>query len=470
MITVKISGTEYRADTRISIRQQAGSLSTSNIDVLVDDGAIPGPLEKVIISNDGTPIFLGFIESAETPTFSSGEEVKLWRLSVYSANKLFDFRLVNNSWQGKYTHEIVSDIFSEYIETEGITLGEISTTEYYHEVYSISYMKVADVLAELAETLDAIYTIDENGKFYFLVRDSIDMYDAPEHLTALKEMKRTGEVRTEQIVLGATEETSTQNFSEIWDSDQSIITVGYQISAIDGITINGTPAGVGIIGLDEADTSKTFLYSVGSQVITVNNSASVKPTTSDIVAGVYKGYYDIIVISENEELKTQIAALNSTSGKIEHVLTDETIENYSDASNLSGALLDKYSEFESEVTCKTLGLDYTGLYTGWRLAYDDLGIVGDYVITERNIEDFGEELLISLKLKNKGLFSRYGTVLKTRDKNKQREIIVYRQSFISNDLMIRDKVFANDYGMMYFPSSGTDLIDPFIGDVYFSCK
>jgi hypothetical protein len=455
MISVRINDNPYRAAERFTIRSTSGSMSTSSVDVLIGDNTIPQALQPVQIFDGETAIFFGYIESAESPVFSTALEPKRWRLNIYSGEKVFDFRLVNDAWQEKYTHEIVADIFTDYIETEGITLGEISVLDYFYETYTSSYQKVSQVLEELAQLVDAQYFISEDKKFYFLKRDAISIVDAPEHITALQKSQTAIDVRTVQTVLGASEETSNQTENFVWVTDQKTATLGYQVSSVSGITINGTPVEYGVRGIDEADTDVSFLYEFGSQIITVNDNATTKPANTDNVVIVYKGYYDIIVVTENEQLKEQIATLNGTSGRIEYVETDETIDNYLDAQAKADALLAQYGEMESEITCKLDSTDYTSLLTGWRFAYPELGVAGDYVIVERTIEDFGpDKLRVSLKMKNKGFFSRYGTVFKRRDKKEKRVVVVYKSSLFGDNLSLVDVPVFELGGMVYYPTSG----------------
>jgi hypothetical protein len=470
-VTIEINGREYNADRRFSIRQQSGSRSTSQIDVLVTDSdQVPVSLESVQIFDDATPIFFGFIREVDSPTFSSGEEVRRYRCSLEAAEVIFDTRLVAEAYTGLYTHEIVTNLFNDYISDEGITLGEISITERYYESWAADYLKLSDSLDELADAIGAVYFISPAKEFYFLKRDDITFEAAPTNITGLKKKESGTKLKTIQTIFGASEETSAQTASEIWVTNQTNFTVDYQISSIVGITINGNPAEVGLLGVDEADTDITFLYSPGSQIISVNANATTKPSASDIVVAVYYGYYNIIVTSENSQLLQEIATLNGTSGRREAIKTDQTIDNFADADALASNLLEEHSIREETINAICHDFSKSELYKGWTINEPALDIVGEYVIVERRIEDYSEEKFrISVKLKNNGLFSRYGTVLKDDEKKVRPAALIYKNAFAEDNFNFSEEYLFNIGDIISSPqrSGQTALSDPGLMEVFY---
>lgn len=458
---IKISGVEYRVADTYNITQQAGNISSSTIDVLVEEGQdIPVTLQDVeILDNEGNPFFWGLIQNKVSPNFSTGAEVKRYRLSLVSGETIFNFRRASEAFENKYTHEIVQTLFDNYISEDGITLGEISVSDNFYITYNFQYTKLYDVLTELAEAINASFYISPDKKFYFVTRETFEKIPAPEHISDLQYDENNGDIRTVQIVTGASEETSAQTESTTWDTNQSSIILGYNVKSITGITINAIPVGVGILGVDEEDTSKTFLYQVGSNTITLNANATVKPSPGDIVVVIYSGFFDIVITNINDQLQQQIAALNGTSGKIENVFTDETIDNVTDADSKANSLLDQFSEREVEVSCLTHDLENSELLKTWIFNYPDLGIVGEFVICERDISDFGDMSLIRLKFKSKNFYKKYGTVFKDSTKEVRRDLKIYKQSSIGDTVNVTDEVSIESAGLVFWPTSGT-FTDP----------
>jgi len=195
--------------------------------------------------------------------------------------------------------------------------------------------------------------------------------------------------------------------------------LGYNVSILNGVTINGSTATIGIRGIDEGDASITFLWKYGEPNLTVNRDATVKPVSGDIVVAVYVGFFAVEIIAENESLKDEIAALSGTSGKIEYLEVDTAIENAEDGEAYANSLLDRYAVREETVTGFYVSDDTTesALSSKWTLSYPALDIENDFVVVERRIlyHDPGQEK-VYFKLKNVNFYSRYGTVLFKNDK------------------------------------------------------
>jgi hypothetical protein len=465
-LEVLIGAETYRVADTYSIKQQGGAVSTSDIDVLVEsDQEVPLSLSPCTISSDSVPFFWGIVRSVQSPQFEGGLEVQRYRLTVQSGEVVFNNRLVSEAFVNKYTHEIVAELFTNYIEAEGITLGEISTTTQLYENYNCQFAKLYDVLTELASDIGATFEVTPGKVFNFITRGSFDLIDAPERITQLRIEEDAGSLRTVQIVTGASEETSDQTENNIWLADQTAMVLGYQVSNITGFTINGSPATFGYKGVDEGVASITFLYEVGSNIIAVNSAATVKPTTGQNVICVYSGYYDIIVTNKNDQLAESIMTLNGTSGLIEVVHTDETIDTFVDADAKATALLEQNNERAMTVSCSIQGLDDTDMFLIWDIKRPDINIVGQYVIVERLISSFGADMWVKLKLRNKGFLSQYGTVLTNKIKRKNETTKVYKQSAIGDTVHVTDALQIVQAGMTYYPTA-SDFTDPVLDGFY----
>ena len=461
-LSVEISGVSYRMENNFSIQQQAGAVSSSDIVIQVlPNQDVPRSYSECTIYDDTTPIFWGIVQAIESPEFSSGFEARKYRLQLQSGEAVLNNRLVSEAFTNQTTTDIVNALFTGYIESEGITLGDVSDIDYTYKNFNCSFTKLYDVLYELATDCNGAFYISADKKFYFLVRESFIQMDAPEHITGLKIEEENGDLRTVQIVTGASEETSLQNVGQFYVAGQSAFLLGCQIKSIYGITINGTPAGVGVLGVDDEDTSKTFLYEVGSNTVTLNSNATTQPADGDLVVIVFIGYYEVVVTNVNDSLASSLASLSGTSGLIEQVYTDETIDNFADADARSRALLDAYGEREQTISCTARFLEDTELFLLWNFDLPDQRITGQYVITERNITNFGtENYWIRIKLRNKNFFQRYGTVLVSPTKQKGKDTKVYKSSNISDSISISDAYTFDLGGLVAYPTDGATFIDP----------
>lgn len=453
ILTAQINGEEYEMASDYSISQQAGSVSRSTCQVLVGDGQdYPRVFEACTIYSGETPIFSGDITSVESPAFATGKEVIRVKLNVDSLESRAKRRRISISRTETYTHEIIQEIFDDYISQEGIALGAISTTDRLFKDWNASFYSAFDALNELADDAGAQWYISPDKKFYFVLKTDIETITAPERISGLRLTESAGDIRTMQTVVGASEETSNQTQSVYWANDQYNVTLNYQVSEIIGITIEGVPASFGVIGVDEDDTSKTFLYQYAGQIINLNDNAVTKPTTGDLVVITYKGFYDIIIINTNEGLKTEIASISGSSGIIENILSDETITNNTDADAKANALLDENGERVQEVNCQLPDVAGTDIGTAWTMDYPELGIAGTFVVTEKNISDYVDRFYVKLKLKNKNLSSRYGQVLKKEVKEVRPDTKVLQTITISDKIRRPTEVVEFAEPVSVFPA------------------
>lgn len=467
-LKVLIDELEYTADTGYTITDLAGSVGSADLVVKVPAGsAIPRAFASCQILADNVPLFWGIISAVSSPSWSSGYEVAKYAVSVQAGESLFNNRLVSESYVSKYTHEIIADLFDNYIAAEGLTLGQIDTTTQQYDKYNCSYTPLAQILSELAYDVGFTYYVSADKKFYFISRTSFTEIPAPAHITKVQLEEEAGDIRTRQIVTGATEETATQTEGVYWAADQTIMPLGYQIGTITGVSINNVPCGVGILGVDDEDTTKTFLYNSGGQQLTLNAYATTKPATGANVVCVYKGYFDVVVENDNSALIAEIQGLNGTSGLIEKITTDTTIQTYVDAETKCQALLSQYSEREQTISCDARSIEDTARFMLWTFNLPGQNITGSYAVVERTIRSFGvDSVWISVKLKNKNFFARYGTTLVTKTKTAGGAAKVYKNLSFSETVETSDSFVFDSAGIIFYPSTNAALNDPGLPGFY----
>jgi len=444
-LTATINGVDYQLASDYAITQQAGSVSRTTCQVKLAAGqAYPRVLAGCTIYYGEVPLFSGDITSVDTPSFATGKEVIRLKLQIDSLEARLKRRRISISLDQVTASEIIQEIFDTVISQEGITLGAISTTSTEYENWNASFYSCYDAVQELAKKEGAQWYISPDKKFYFILKTDIETIPAPARVSGLRLSESIGDIRTSQTVVGASEETSNQTHSLYWTADSYNVQLNYQVSEIVGITINGTPAGVGIIGVDEEDLTKTFLYQYGQKNINLNRDATVKPTAGDLVVIIYKGYFDIIIENTNESLKAEIASISGSSGIIENILSDETIESDTDADTTATALLNENGERVQEITCELPDVAGTDIGTAWEVNHPTLGIAGVFVVTEKNISDYVNNFYVKLKLKNKGFSSEYGKVFKKDEKKVRPETKVYNTMTV-NDVIKRPLDTAEIY-------------------------
>jgi hypothetical protein len=464
-ISCLISGVEYRITNKYSIREQAGQTSSSSIDVLAGNKPVPVSHQKVQLFEDAVLFFAGFIISVDSPVYSSVYKDNIYNLQVVNMEAILSRRLVSGAWKNKLTHEIVRSIYDEYLQEEGLTLGTIAEFDRLYLSYVVPRLKASDVMQELGDEIGAIANVSASGVFSFVSRGDFPVVAVPDQITNIKQSENGQTLRSVQILSGAKAETSTLTRGFVWIADQADAVLGYQVAEEPAATINGTPATFGLIGVNEQDTDKTFLWRYGNNVVIVNANATTKPVAGDIVVFVFKGFYSIEVLVENETLKNEIAMMSGTSGKIESVVVDTSVTRQEDGEETANGLLREYGGREETITLDCHDVIASKTLNQWYLNYPELNIVGDYVIVERTITDLYDKKKVSLKLKNKGFYSRYGQVYNKNNRqinnlSVRSDDLVIKQSSFTEQTTTTDTWIIQPATLQYYPGDGTDLCDP----------
>jgi len=195
----------------------------------------------------------------------------------------------------------------------------------------------------------------------------------------------------------------------------------------------------------------TILHDFGLVGI-VFDAVGSRPATTDEVEITYFGIFDIIIDKINDSKQQELAALNGSSGIIENVYTDETIDNQSDAENKAAALLDLYSEEETEIKLDCHDMDKSQLLKQWEFDYPEKNIVGKYVITSREITSFGANALrCTITLNSKNFMRRNGKTLNPKKKNVGRDIKIYKSSDFGDTVNATDSVVFGNTTLTCYP-------------------
>ena len=203
-VEIKISGVSYRGVNDYQVRQQAGAISTSQVTVEIGDNPRPRTLQSIQILIDSVVVFSGIINQCDFPEYSTGYENRECKISAQSLEVVLAWRLVTHNFYNKYVHEIVAEIFTDYIAAEGITLGSISTTTLRIDSYKKTSESIQSILSDLASRLHgASFYISPDKKFYFLVAEDLATVEAPTHLSGMQLSEGIGSLRTIQEIKGS---------------------------------------------------------------------------------------------------------------------------------------------------------------------------------------------------------------------------------------------------------------------------
>jgi hypothetical protein len=160
--------------------------------------------------------------------------------------------------------------------------------------------------------------------------------------------------RNGQYILGGYQQTVSQTEVRKGDSTTQSWTMGYQLSAVPTITVNGVAKVVGLKGTSGSD----FYWAQGDAVIT-QDSGATKLTSSDTLQVVYIGQYPSVIYAQNSGQIAYQASIDGTSGIIEDVEQDATLTSLSNGLSEAGQLLTRYAQ-------QGVQLQFTTLQTGFQ--------------------------------------------------------------------------------------------------------
>ena len=427
-----INGVEYPTLVDFTITDKAGSKTSSDITVDATGRAVPVSGDIVELMDGADTVFWGVCGIPRSPKYQSGRERKLYLITCGNANSLLGRRIANVAYQNYTVSAIVNRLYALYVSGEGIALGAISDISVTIERYTASNYNLQTALNELADLVGATWYVGSDRKFYFLTVDDFKRFprvvDATFMLgTDLQHKTTDYSMRTVQYIAGATDTTSPQTETFAYDGEQKTFTTSFPLVREPQIYVNNVQvpaANIGVNGLDDSSESVVWYYSYNSQTITYRGSVLV---TGDVVKVIYTGQFPIRVAAYNDTKIAEVAQLTHTSGMIESVYLAASTKTTADAQQLAQSLIQQYETATGEISLwlkseqlYRLGMELsdTDLLTQVSFDLPQLGITGDYVITERsiapyecNLTDYARQLKISLKLKDRDLLKTYAQTI-----------------------------------------------------------
>lgn len=430
----RINGTAYEMTNNFSIAEQAGNKSSTTINVLVEGQPVPlaGDVVEIIDTYDNSIAFWGIVGIPSSPKYSTLFDKQIYSIICSGANALLSNRIINVAYQNYTITQIVQDLYGKYIAEEGITLGAISNVAITYEVYTASNYNLQAALNELADACSAVWKIDENKVFSFVVSDDFAVFphtiDSNYLLGAeIQHKTKDYNTRTVQYISGATDTTSTQTENFIYDGEQDTFTVSFALVKKPVIKVNGTTVAsskIGVNGIDDGNPNILWTFSFGSQTITYKGSAM---TANSTVTVVYTGQFPIRLASYNWNKINAIAALTGTSGLRENVYIATDVRTTKDAQQLASSLLSQFESETEEVSfyllsdqLYALGLTLADVDVLTQMTIDllEINIQGTYVITERKLSpayadmtDAKDKYKVDLKLMSRNYLKSYGEIL-----------------------------------------------------------
>ena len=319
--TVKIDGTAVEVvKGSINVADQIGERSTASF-VIVDTAGtgsyVRGNTVEIYDLADDL-YFAGFIGIPEKVRM--GKSGLIHPITCIDNHYLADKRLVIKSYANQTLAYIVTDIWTDYLDAEGITIGEVQTGPVIVEAI-FNYVKASECFNALEELTGYIWYIDKNKKLYFIARDTTA---AAWDLDGVTRRPSKGSVhldesnpqyRTKQYIRGGTGTTAEQTENFTGDAATVAFTVGYPVALEPTVSVDAAGKTVGIKGID---TGKDCYWNKGDATVTFDTA----PANATAVSIVYYGQYPMISVAADDLAQAARAAIEGGTGITEEIVTE----------------------------------------------------------------------------------------------------------------------------------------------------
>lgn len=220
----------------------------------------------------------------------------------------------------------------------------------------------------VSEALDAIVQAASNAgiPYYWLIDMYKRLWVVPYNTVVssnivdgsfqenIKVKRANPKFRSQQIVLGGVTQTVQQVETRKGDNSTTVFSMTYDLAMVPTITVNGVAKTVGINGVD---SSQDWFWNKGSKDIT-QKSGATKLISTDTLSVTYIGQYPNAAISQNAAQVSARAAIDGTSGIVEDVINNDSLNDANSALQTASANLTLYGQDGLQLTFDTMESDF----------------------------------------------------------------------------------------------------------------
>jgi hypothetical protein len=323
------------------------------------------------------PLFSGFIDYPKRRRMSPTSTECYWTIKCIDNHYVADKRIAAESYTGQTAAFIVNDLFTKYLQPEGVTLGTVDTGPTIAEMI-INYQSVAKALDVLAAKSNFVWSINVGKELNFAERDTevapfaIVETDIERETGILSDLAEAAPFyRNRQYIRAGKDITGPQVETRTGDGVAVAFAMGYPLNQVPTITLGGAPQTVELKGIGVA---ANWYWAKGDPIIT----AVVAPGVGVPVQCTYIGEYNIIVRADDLLAQAANKAVEGGTGLVEVMGDEPNINDRNDAFAIAVARLEYYGVIGKQFTfpIRQWGLQpgqiVTVTHTPYGLAADDL--------------------------------------------------------------------------------------------------
>jgi len=365
----------------------------------------PGHQVEILDFDNTTVLFAGSIEQVDDMLlWTPGGNKLQTRCTAVGWEQVADRFLVSDTAHQIYTGQtlkaIVEDLVATYLAADGVTATGLPTGPTLERVILGYTNRVSDAFNELSKLSGYWWRMDtaRNVEFYqpsTAAASGLSITSSSaNHIGSVRVRRDRSQYRNKQFLSNVVVTTSPDPEEFPGDRTNQAFTLRYEVYSVPTITVNGTPATVGIRDLD---TGKDFYWSKGNaDIVPADGAARIN---ADAVIVTYTGQYEMIrAVTDSAEV-TDRANIEGGSGVYEWITGDGVSMNTAAAADaFAQALIDRNAPIPSIVTIET---DTTGVRPGQYvpITLADLGLSGNFFVRRVSANDFagGSRLRYSIE-------------------------------------------------------------------------
>lgn len=354
---------------------------------LVDVAGTYHPAEgaEVIFLDGVTRNFAGTIDSL-IETKIKGNVALSYNIRCVDYNQICDRHIVTAAYTAQTLLQIVTNINSNYLVGEAITLTNVQTGPTLEEV-RFNGQNVTQCFNELAELIGYSWYIDYNKDLHFFARETnlapFAITDTSANFLTMKITTTREQYRNVQYLIAGEDVADAKTESFIGDGTRKTYSLSLKVAKVpSSVTVNGVAKTIGIRGVD---TGKDWYWSKDEKEISQSDSAAAL-TSVQTLAVTYQGLIPIKVQSRLEDEITARVAAEGGSGIYEAIEEDPRAETQDLALDKSNGLLRRFGKIPRIVEIET---DTPGLKAGQLININITphAINGDFLIDRVTMRD-----------------------------------------------------------------------------------
>lgn len=311
--------------------------------------------EEVIILDGATRIFGGTIE--ETNYFIyKGTNLKEYTIQCIDFNQVTDRLRIAETYENQTVTQIVTDIITNYLADEGISLGTVPSSTPTIVQANFNYIQISDALKYLQDATQINWNIDYNKNLNLFYRaDNLTTGFTDTNMLDLVISETRNQYRNTQWLKagdGTTEVQTDEKPTPEPDGVSRTFLVRFPLAKKPTIKVNSIAVSDSDVGINGLDSGKKWYWNKDRKEIVQDDSETLL-TSTDTLEITYNGLVPILVRVENTLEINDRKTIEGGTGVYEGFEKRIALSDKSAAINYAQGLLNKFDEIPEILTLRT---------------------------------------------------------------------------------------------------------------------